>query len=267
MNIQNSLALITGASSGIGVATAQRLARDGARVILLARTHAALESVAAEIRSSGGTAYAYPVDLTDPDSVEQIAARLKTEVGVPDIIVNSAGIGRWLYADETPPQAVIDMMAAPYFCAFFITRAFLPDMLARNNGHIVNINSPAAKLPWPSATAYTGARWALMGFTQALRADLYGTAIKVHSIVAGKVTSTYWDHNPGALDRAPKLARIIPDLTPEQVADAVLTAIRRNRSDIIIPGVLRLFYALHALAPRLVERLVWSTGWRRKDQP
>ncbi|MBP7689403.1 MAG: SDR family NAD(P)-dependent oxidoreductase [Thermoflexales bacterium] len=266
MDIQNTLALITGASSGIGAATAQRLARDGARVILLARTQSALESVAAEIRSFGGTAYAYPADLTDPNSVEQVAARIKAEVGLPDILVNSAGIGRWLYADETPPQAVIDMMAAPYFCAFFITRAFLPDLLRRNSGHIVNINSPAAKMPWPGATAYTGARWALMGFTQALRADLYGTRLKVHSIVAGKVTSTYWDHNPGALDRAPTLARIIPDLTPDQVADAVSTAIRHNRSDIVIPTMLRLFYTLHTLVPGLVERLVWSSGWTRQKQ-
>lgn len=268
MDLQNTLALITGASSGIGAATAQRLARDGARVLLLARTPSALESVAAEIRSFGGMAYAYPVDLTNADSVEQIAARLKAEVGVPDIVVNSAGIGRWLYADETPPRAVIDMMAAPYFCAFFITRAFLPDMLRRNShkqsAHIVNINSPAARVPWPGATAYTGARWALMGFTQALRADLYGTSIKVHSIVAGKVTSTYWEHNPGALDRAPRLARLIPDLTPEQVADAVSTAIRHNRAEIVIPRMLRLFYALHTLSPRLVERLVWSTGYKRK---
>ncbi len=264
MNIQNSLALITGASSGIGAATAKALARDGARVIVLARTQAALERVAAEVRSSGGTACAYPVDLTDPDSVEQAAARLKTEVGVPDILVNSAGIGRWLYAEETAPREVIDMMAAPYFCAFFITRAFLPEMLARNSGHIVNINSPAAKLPWPGATAYAGARWALMGFTQALRADLYGTSIKVHSIVAGKVTSPYWEHNPGTLERAPTLARLIPDLTPDQVAHAVLTAIRRNRSDIIIPRLLRLFYTLHTIAPGLVERLVWRTGYRRQ---
>lgn len=265
MNIQNSLALITGASSGIGAATALALARDGARVILLARSAEKLAEVAAAIQSAGGTARVVPIDLTQPDQVERAAEQIRGSIGVPDILVNSAGIGRWLYADETPPAEVIDMMAAPYFCAFFITRAFLPDMLKRNRGRIVNINSPAARLPWPGATAYTGARWALMGLTQALRADLYGTSIKVHSIVAGKVTSPYWEHNPGTLERAPRLARIIPDLTPEQVADAVLTAIRRNRSDIIIPGVLRLFYALHALAPRLVERLVWSTGWQRKD--
>jgi short-subunit dehydrogenase len=266
MNIQNSIALITGASSGIGAATAKALAREDARVILLARTQTALEIVAAEIHSSGGAAHVYPVDLTDPDSVEQIAARIKAEVGLPDILVNSAGIGRWLYADETSPQAVIDMMAAPYFCTFFITRAFLSDMLKRNSGHIVNINSPAARVPWPGATAYTGARWALMGFTQALRADLYGTRLKVHSIVAGKVTSPYWEHNPGALARAPKIARIIPDLTSEQVADAVLTAIRHNRADIVIPRMLRLFYTLHTLAPGLVERLVWSSGWTREKQ-
>lgn len=259
----NPLAIVTGASSGIGAATAQRLARDGARVILIARSAERLAEVAALIRSGGGTAHVLPIDLTQPDQAAQAADQIRNSIGLPDILVNSAGIGRWLYAEETAPQAVIDMMAAPYFCAFFITRAFLPDMLARNSGHIVNINSPAARLPWPGATAYTGARWALMGFTQALRADLYGTSIKVHSIVAGKVTSTYWEHNPGALDRAPTLARIIPDLTPEQVADAVSTALRHNRAEIVIPRMLRLFYALHTLSPRLVERLVWRSGYRR----
>lgn len=263
-SLANTLALVTGASSGIGAATAHRLARDGAHVILIARSVDRLNAIAATIRSSGGQAVVIAADLAEPAEVERAVAHIRAAFGIPDILINSAGAGRWLYADETSPREVVEMMNAPYFCAFYLTRAFLPDLLKRNAGHIVNINSPAARLPWPGATAYTGARWALMGFTHALRADLYGTRLKVHSIVAGKVTSPYWAHNPGALDRAPKIARLIPDLTAEQVADAILSAIRHNRSDVIIPPMLRLFYALHTLAPRLVERLVWSTGYRRK---
>ena len=101
----------------------------------------------------------------------------------------------------------------------------------------------------------------MKGFTEALRADLWQTNIKVTSIVAGKVDTPYFDHNPGTLERSPAIARIIPTLTADQVAHAIIDGIEHNRREVIIPFMLRVFYLAHSLAPRLAERIVWGTGW------
>ena len=267
MQIKDKLILITGASSGIGAATAQAAARAGGRVVLVARTQAALEAVAAEIRAAGGQAWVYAADLANPLQVAQMAVRVAREAGLPDIIVNSAGAGRWLFIEETSAEEALEMMAAPYFTAFYTTRAFLPAMLARGSGQIVVINSPAARAVWPGATGYTAARWALQGFTQALRADLYGTGLSVTSVVPARVLSPYFDHNPGSLERAPGLARLIPDLTSAQVAEGVLWATAHNRREHVMPAMLRVLYTLHWLAPGLMEWLVVRTGWQRPERP
>ena len=146
MNIEHKTALITGASSGIGAAVAKAMARAGGQVLLLARRKAALEQVAAEITAGGGKAMVYPVDVSDAGAVAKVANKITEEVGPPDIIINNAGAGRFLFVDETSPQEAVQIMAVPYFAAFYITRAFLADMLKRNSGHIVNISSAASRV-------------------------------------------------------------------------------------------------------------------------
>ncbi len=158
MDLYNKLMLITGASSGIGAAAAKLAAQEGAHVILVARSADKLDRVADEIRHRGGRAAAYPAELTDPQVVSATAERIMTDVGTPDVLFNNAGAGRWLYAEETSMSKAVEMMAAPYFAAFFVTRAFLPAMLQRSSGLIINMTSLAAYLTWPGATAYTAAR-------------------------------------------------------------------------------------------------------------
>ena len=152
MEIKGRLILITGASSGIGAATARAMAREGGKILLLARTLSALEAVAVEIKQRGGEAWVYPVDLSDAKAVEQTAQAILTEVGVPDILINNAGAGRWLPLDETEPAEAVQMMASPYFGAFYVLRYFLSPMRKRGTGHIVNLTSPAGFVspPLPS---------------------------------------------------------------------------------------------------------------------
>ena len=262
MNVSERTIVVTGASRGIGQAAAWALARAGGRVALLARS-SDVERIAAEIVSQGGKARGYAVDLTDPLAVERTAQQVTRDLGAPDIVVNNAGAGRWLYVEETPPEEAAAMMASPYFAAFYVTRTFLPAMLARNQGYIVNVNSPAAWLPWPGATGYMAARWALRGFTAALRADLHDTGIQVLQIVPGKVSSTYFKHNPQSEERIPRITSWIPTLTPEQVAAALVRGIERDRREIVLPAMLRLVMLAHTLAPSVVDRLMFRTGARR----
>jgi NADP-dependent 3-hydroxy acid dehydrogenase YdfG len=263
MRIAGSLLLVTGASSGIGAATARRAAARGAHVLLLARGRAALEAVAADIRSRGGRATPYPVDLTDLPAVAATCQAIEREVGTPDAIVNNAGAGRWLAADETEPDEAVRMMAVPYLGAFAVTRAFLPAMLARGSGHFVNVTSPACYLPFAGAAAYDAARWAMRGFSLALGADLRGTGLGVTLLVAGKVSSSYFENNPGSEARVPGISRMYRTLTPEEVGMAILEAVERPRAVVIIPFLLRMTLLLHRLVPWPVEWLVLQTGWKR----
>ena len=154
MNPRGKTALVTGASSGIGAATAHELAKAGARVILVARREEQLRRVAASI---GNAASVYPTDLSDEKAVTALGERVTSEIGTPDIIVNNAGAGRWKFVEETTPQEAVQLMAVPYFAAFYVTHAFLPGMLRRNSGHIVNVSSVGSRFVWPGATAYLAA--------------------------------------------------------------------------------------------------------------
>jgi len=263
MIIKGSLVLVTGASSGMGEAIAKAMAKVGGRLVLLARRKETLDKVAADISSAGGKARTYPVDLADADAVAAVASRIAQELGTPDIIVNNAGAGRWLFVDETSPAEAVEMMAVPYFAAFNVTHAFLPAMLKRNSGHIVNISSVGSRFVWPGATAYLAARWAVRGFTEALRADLDGTGIGVTLYESGVVKSPYWEHNPGSRERVPKMGNLVPELTPEQVGNAIVRGVERNKRLIVIPFLMKLTYWQHAVFPRVVQWLMTKTGYRR----
>ena len=168
----SKLVLVTGASSGIGAATAKLYGASGAHVLLLARNETKLDEVAAAIRRDGGAASPYAVDLADASAIAETSARIKREAGTPDILINNAGAGRWLSVLETSAEEALAMIEVPYLAAFNLTRAFLPEMIARGSGAIACITSPASYVVWPNAAAYTAARHALLGFTESLRADL-----------------------------------------------------------------------------------------------
>lgn len=263
MIVKDKLVLVTGASSGIGAATARAMAEAGGRVALLARSRELLDRVAAEINSAGGKARAYPVDLTDAEVVAAVAKEITEEMGTPDVIVNNAGSGKWLFVDETTPAQAVQMMAVPYFASFNVTHAFLPAMLERNSGHFVFISSVASRFVWPGATAYIAARWAVRGFSEALRADLDGSGIGITLYESGVVTSDYWKNNPGSRERVPKMGKLVPEVTPEQAAEAIVDGVQRNKGHVVIPFMMKLTCWNHALFPWAVQWLMTRTGYRR----
>lgn len=258
MKLEGTVAVVTGASSGIGEATARILSARGCKVILLARYRGRLQKIVSEIRAQGEKADCYQVDLSDVDAVTSCAIRLIQDQGDPDILINNAGAGRWLPITLTTSEEAARMMSVPYLAAFNLTRELLGGMLKRSKGHIVNVTSVASRLAWPKAVAYIAARRAMEGFNAALRADLYGSGIGVTLAVFGTVDSPYWDHNPGSREYLPKRAAGIRALTPDAAGEAIVTAIERNRSIIIKPAIFRLFFSLNELFPTQTEAMMCS---------
>ena len=262
MSDSNPVAVVTGASSGIGAATAELLAQNGWSTVLVARGRDALEEVAGRISSAGGLAAVEALDAGNGEAVLEMAARVREQHGIPAAIVNSAGAGQWRFIEETPPADAEQMMRAPYHAAYNLSHAFMPDLLARRRGVIVHVGSPASRLPWPGCTAYSAARWALRGLHEALVQDLRGTGVSSCHVIFGEVASAYFSNNPGSHEHIPTMARLIRILQPEECARVIARVIARPRRQVVHPLMLRLFYWNAALTPGLVRWLVAATGRR-----
>lgn len=253
------LVVVTGASSGIGEATARRLAADGARVVVMARRAERLNLLAEEI---GGVAC--PVDLSDAEATAAACRRILDEEGVPDVIVNNAGAGRFLSIEETSSEEMQQMMALPFMAAFNVTRGFIEPMIARGSGTIFQINTPVAIVPWPGAVGYASARYALLGFTESLRQDLWETGIKVGQLMPPRVDSGYFAANPGARERIPAVGRLAGSMTSEQVADAVAHCLEKAPGkNSYRPWQWRLTAPLGRHAPKVLAWLYRISGHRR----
>jgi uncharacterized protein len=264
MKINNKLALITGASSGIGAETARQLALKGATVILLARNSSNLNTVANKINLNDGKAHFFQIDLSDFNQIHRVTEVIKKEIGIPDIIFNNAGIGKWRFVEETSEKEALEMIKVPYLAAFAVTKAFMPEILERNSGYIINMSSFAGVYAFSGATAYTASRKAMMGFHEALTADLYHTKIRTAISYFAKVESTFWNNNPNSEVRLPGAQAMIPSITTKKAAFIIVKGIQRNRRKIRSPFVIHVIEFLTWLTPPITKLLLYQTGYRRK---
>ena len=152
------------------------------------------------------------------------------------------------------------MLGAPYLAAFNVTHAFMHDLLARKRGVIIHVNSPAAQVAWPGATGYIAARWALRGLHEALCEDLQETGVESCQVIFGRVSSAYFETNPGAAERMPGIAKAIRTVTPEECAGVIARLAEHPRRQVIYPFMLRLYSWSHAVAPWAVRWLLRRTG-------
>jgi NADP-dependent 3-hydroxy acid dehydrogenase YdfG len=257
MTLANKLILITGGSSGIGKATAIQLAQQGAEIIIQARSIDKLKSAAAEIEAAGGKVHIYSTDLTDGKAVEQAATKIVEEVGLPDIVINSAGAGDWLSMKEATIQHYEETMASPYLATAFTCKAFYDLMQSRGSGHFIIVNSAACFFSFPKATGYGPARWAMMGLARALQADLHGTKFKVSMIALGKVNSPYFTNNPVSEDRIPRIAEIlVPSMTEAASGKAIARLVKRPRNLVVRPFLMGVFAMSNRLVPGVFRWLM-----------
>lgn len=243
--------VVTGASSGIGEATARRFADDGYRVVLVARNEEKLNDIAAGI---GEIAVVEACDASDGEAVLEMAARVRARFEDPIAVVNSAGAGQWKRIEDTSPDEAMAMMEAPYFAAFNITHAFMRGMLERGRGVVIHVGSPASICTWPSSVGYAASRWALRGLHEALCDDLAGTGVRSCHVLFGRVSSPYFDNNPGAEEKIPGIARTVRTISPEECAAVIAQTVERPKRQVVYPFTMKLYAWNHALFP-------WSTRW------
>ncbi|MFU8841046.1 MAG: SDR family NAD(P)-dependent oxidoreductase [Nitriliruptoraceae bacterium] len=259
------LAVVTGASSGIGRATARQLASEGWLVVAVARRAERLEQVAGEVAATGaGRVVPHPLDAADPDAVAAMASDVLARFGTPGAIVNSAGAGVWRWPEDTPPALMEQLLDTPFRAAYHTTHAFLAPMLAAGSGVVVHVGSPASIVAWPSATGYTISRWALRGFHEALIQDLHGTGLHSCHVLFGEVASEYFEVNPDSREHIPRLGRLIPTITPAEAAEVIVRTLHHPRPLVLHPTTMRVEHALHRVAPGLVRTLARRTGRRRE---
>ena len=214
--LEGNIALITGASRGIGLAIARKLAQLGARLSLCARDAARLDSAAAELRHSGFETLTMVADVTHSHEIQNLVDRTHRELGPIDILVNNAGIGRFGPAhqmSEADWDAVLDTNLKS---VFLVTRAVAPGMIERKKGHIVNISSLAGKNAFAGGGIYCASKWGLMGLTACMAEDLRAHNIRVSAVCPGSVATDFSPHT--GRDQS-KL------LQPEDVAHAVATIV------------------------------------------
>lgn len=270
MNLDGRAVVVTGATSGIGRATAVAMGAEGAHVSLLARTEARLHEVAEEVRAAGGTASVHPTDLAEREAIAETAAVLRGEresapaTGPdehPTVVVNGAGVGSWTSILEMEPGEVERYVAVPFLGAFNLTRELLPGMLRAGEGRVVNVESPAGYAAIPGATGYVASRFALRGFSEALHVDLHSTPVGVTSVVPGPVDTEYFQRNDNVGERLPP-GSDLRRLSPETVAVELVRAVKGERRRVVMPPEMKAAVLGGRYAPGLTARFNAALSWQ-----
>lgn len=248
--------LITGASSGIGEATARLFGRQGYRVVLAARRLERLQALAHEIVQAGGNALPVAADLTILGDIQHLVAAALDEFGQIDVLFNNAGFGRLDWLEKLDPledvEAQLRVNLLGLICA---SQAVLPHMIERRSGHIINMASMAGWIATPTYSIYAASKFGVRGFSDALRREVGVFGIRVSTIYPGGVTTEF--SKRARIHRKTGLSTPLAlRLSADEVAQAVLQLVRRPRRSVIMPGVMRLAIWLNILAPGLVDYLI-----------
>lgn len=251
---QPGVALVTGASSGIGTAVARKLAHEGMKVVLVARRLARLNGLADEITRSGGQAEAIQADLASENDRLRIFEQTTDALGREDILVNNAGLGWYGYYADMPWDVAAQLMQVNITAVAHLTNLFLPRMMAFDKGHIINIGSIAGSFPNQGVALYSASKSFLDAFTTVLHRELRGTRVHCSVVRAGPVSTEFFDQaanrQSGLRVPAERFA-----VTPERVADRICRLIKRPRRVIYVPRTLAVVPWVEMFFGGIVDRL------------
>jgi 3-hydroxybutyrate dehydrogenase len=222
MRLESKGAVITGGGRGIGAAVARALADEGASIVVSARTESEIDAVATELRGQGHTAWSVPCDVTDPAQIFTLAQTAAERLGRVDILVNNAGTVTSAPLKSLSLEEWNRTLAVNATGVFLCTKAFLPGMIERGWGRVVNVASIAGKMGGPYISAYAASKHAVLGFTRSVAAEVATSGVTVNAVCPGYVDTPMNDRS---------VARIVEKTgaEPEQVRDTMRKTSPQNR--------------------------------------
>lgn len=248
------VAIVTGASSGIGEATARKLSREGYKLGLIARRKDRLDQLADQIRAEGGAAVVFPTDLSDESEYSSMVERVMSVLGSVDVLVNNAGLGWYGYSDRMPWDTARQMIEVNMTSLTKLTLMFLLEMKERGKGHIINIGSIVGSIPSQGVALYSATKAFVDALSTSLYRELTGTNVKVSVVRAGAVATPFYDVASRGLS-SPRIPVEWIAIKPEAVADRVWDLIRRPARIVYVPRILRVIPWIELIFGWLMDRV------------
>lgn len=264
-NLQDKIAIVTGASRGIGRATALELAKNGVHLALIARDKAKLNEVAELVRALGSEALILVGDVSDQDQVTKMVKETLALWGKIDILVSNAGIYYHSTVADLTASLMEQSLQVNFISHVYAVLAVLPVMLEQKAGHIVLVSSMAAKRGVPTDVPYAPAKYALTGFGEVIRQELHGSGVEVSTIMPGRVESEFVE--------GLEFPWVTPKMPPEWVSQAIIGAIRHRKAEVLVLHFhTRILHYVNVLlkevSPRLADRIaryLRLEGWKAGD--
>jgi len=235
MNFKDKVVLITGASSGIGKESAIEFAKLGAKIVLVARRKEKLEQVADELKKFNVTILTCQCDVSNKDQVKEMSKTVLEKFDSVDILVNNAGFAIYGSVSDLTIDEIESQMATNYFGMIYCIKNFLPSMLGKQSGHIVNVASVAASFGLPGIASYCASKFAMLGFSEGLKHELKNTGVGITVVSPIMVRTNFFEHP--SFEKMPKFSPT--SLSSKTVAKAILKAANSPRLEIIVPSVVR----------------------------
>ena len=235
MDFKNKVVLITGASSGIGKQTAIEFAKLGSNIILVARRKNKLEQVENELKKFNVNTLVCTCDVSKKDQVEKMSKIVLEKFNSIDILVNNAGFAIYGSVYDLSINDIESQMETNYFGMIYCTKNFLPLMLEKKSGHIVNVASVAASFGLPGIASYCASKFAMLGFSEGLKHELSGTGVGITVVSPIMVKTNFFDHP--SFEKMPKYSPT--SLNSKTVAKVIVKAANSSRLEIITPSIVR----------------------------
>jgi len=251
--LTSKVAIVTGASSGIGAAIAERFGRARMRVALAARRADLLEEVAARVRAAGGETLVVPADMRDQTAIASLVKNTQTTWGRIDVLVANAGVGRGGSVTEISEDALREMIEVNLLGLIFCARAVLPVMLTQRRGAIIAIASVAGEVTAPQAPIYGATKAGMLAFCEGLGRSVAADGIAVSAVLPGFIDTSMRTSRPSWLRGAPSTV----------VAEAVVRLLHHPRREVVVPGWYRIPIGINRWAPAALD---WAFALYRRRQ-
>lgn len=234
--LRNEVVLITGGSSGIGKELALEAARRGAIVVVAARNKSALDEVAKKcLILSGRPAFAYELDVTSPDQIDAVLAKIQHEVGGIDVLINSAGLGDFLPVVKQPKVKMQEMVKVNLLALMYISRCVAKQMMDQGYGAIINMGSLDGKIPTPNSAVYSATKAGVIQFDNVLRMEVADYGVQVLTVNPGPIETPFFDKTAAGADYRAHLPQWM-FISPEDLAKRIWNNVGYKTREINVPG-------------------------------